>query len=1452
MTEALRRWADDNYLAIEEKRDDELNIIAIEGVGDFLYLHPDDKGKIIDQRFSFAVTGAEFDALYDGVVKYILFEFGGKFYYSNIKKDHLRLDKSVVFRPEFRDFKYLGTATAEELVPFVHLGVHSEYEFLNGSSNCEEWAAKAKFNGMKALGICDRNTLAGTLAFQTACLNNGLKPIIGETVTVACNYDPAADVQETFALKLYVTSPEGWRNLLLVNKAINVDYQGFIPSEELYKLGRGLICVIPPDSELNYFKSDAERCKALLEAYHTAFDQVYYQIDTVEFESEALFRAHLEAIDTYICRCRKMKAYRQTLPIVINDSYYLDREEAPLKALLNKVAGVVNAESSTQYFKNSKETILAYEEWMDVAAPLYEKIIDGMALTATLTDTIEFKIPTGIRHLPKYKFVKTTVEDAFFEKLEQGVQERLVGKVDDLDKYMNELEKECAIIVPNGLCDYFMILWDIMNWCREQGIMTGSGRGSVCGSLIAYCLYITDVDPLKYDLMFERFLNATRVSGERAKSSDSLPDVDADFPVAFRDTVKAYMSKRYGVNHVCSVGTYTRMKLKTCLKDFGKVMGVPFAVMNKLTKDIDDQIEYTWGDLFNYAATSRELFRFVQDHPELVHMTKYALTQCKTSSIHPSAVIVVPQEDEDGNPIDLFGWMPMKKMGDVLVSEWEGKYVDKSGFLKEDILGLNQLDKFSSIIKLIAKNRREQIDVNTIPFNDEEVYRYFQRGWCEDVFQFGAMGLMNYCREAKPQSLDDLIAMTALFRPGPMDVKAHETFVDIKNGRKKPKFDPGMEDITRDTYSLYTYQEQIMKAMVVGGLTPIESDECRTYIKKKNHTALAQFKEKFVNGYSNLIKSKGVVEKRAVEQASEVWEKMLAFASYGFNKCLAGSERIRRVGITRGSYAPTIEEMYEIKNRTSDLWLSHESLSDKYIRSGYGMCWSLNDEGRLVRNKIVDIRFEGVRPVYEITVRSGEKIRCTSNHRFPTPAGEMSIDSGLAVGARLYIWAGYEETNKDYSFQRGRSQNYPTKGQCGFQRQEYHPTVDFENFKRQHAGCPCDKCGKVGKRMEAHHMDGNRANNDVSNLMWLCNSCHKKIHFETLPRHRMGEKGLLTRLEEIVNIQCVGEEKVYDVEVSGNVSHTFLTDGGVVTCNSHAVAYTMMSYWSQWFKVNYPLEFWTTSLQYASKEADIPYRLVEMKKTGVDIEVRPPDINFSGDTFTCDPETNRIFFSLGKVKGVGDRALTLLKQMKAEHGEVFSFEDFITSVPTGVNRTVVLRLITAGAFDLVEGVRNPRQRLDIVKQYLERRGEELPEEFATPDAHTNAWWVFKQREITGYGEVDYTRMLNEYGLGKRMVRLYVTAPEFEKKNEGDEVCIVGRVNNVFERQTKRGDTYGVLQVEINSLIVQVTLWADFWKYQPETEATLLNRVVAVSGRVNFFAGKKVIQSCPSTRLEILQ
>lgn len=664
---------------------------------------------------------------------------------------------------------------------------------------------------------------------------------------------------------------------------------------------------------------------------------------------------------------------------------------------------------------------------------------------------------------------------------------------------------------------------------------------------------------------------------------DSMPDIDCDFPTAYRDDVKAYMTRRYGEHYVCSVGTYTRMKLKTCLKDFGKVMGLPFDKMNKLTKDIDDQIEYTWGDLFAYATQSRELYKFVQEYPELVHMTKYALLQCKTASVHPSAVIIVPKEDANGQPMDLFSWMPCKMMGGVLISEWEGKYIDKSGFLKEDILGLNQLDKFDAIIKLIEKNYNKHIDVNEIPFDDEQVFRYFQLGWCEDVFQFGAMGLMNYCRQAQPHSLEDLVAMTALFRPGPMDVEAHRQFVDIKNGKRKPEYDPGMKDITKDTYSLYTYQEQIMKAVVVGGLSPVESDILRTAIKKKKMDLIESFHGKFREGYMRLLEREGVSDPG--RKADEVWNKLLAFSGYGFNK-------------------------------------------------------------------------------------------------------------------------------------------------------------------------------------------------------------------------------------------------------------------------SHAVAYTIMSYWSMWFKVNYPLEFWTVSLQFAT-ESDVGYRLVEMKKTKEPLEVRPPDINFSADTFTCDPANNRIFFSLGKIKGVGEKALEALTALKAKTGEVFSFEDFISAAGKGVNRTIVMRLIQGGAFDLVENLTSPRQRLRVLEDYLERRGEPLPDEFKDPAVQTNAWWTYRQRELTGYGEIDYHQILMDSIPSKRVAKLYVTTEQFGRMRNGTEVCLVGKVNNVFERQIKNG-TMANVHIEMNDMMVQVTLWPDFWQTCGFDEMSLRGRIIAVSGEIDTFAGKRVLKSNRQTKLYTLQ
>ena len=665
---------------------------------------------------------------------------------------------------------------------------------------------------------------------------------------------------------------------------------------------------------------------------------------------------------------------------------------------------------------------------------------------------------------------------------------------------------------------------------------------------------------------------------------DQLPDIDIDFPANYRDVVKNYIKDKYGYSYTCSIGTYTRMKLKTCIKDFGKAIGLSFDYTNKLTKDIDDQIEYTWGDLFEYASKSKILYKFVQENPELVHLTKYALLQPKAESVHPSAVVIVPKSDEKGEEKDLFSWLPVKEIDGILVSEWEGKYIDKSGFLKEDILGLSQLDKFSNILSLIKKDYNKNINVNEIPLDDADVYRYFKRGWNEDVFQFGTTGLMNYCRQVKPDNINDLIAMNALFRPGPMDINAHQDFADIKAGKKKPSYDFGMEEITKETYSLYVYQEQIMKAAIVGGISQVNSDNMRTAIKKKKIDVLNSFGSSFKTGYSELVKNHGI--KNPDEYASKVWDKLLAFSGYGFNK-------------------------------------------------------------------------------------------------------------------------------------------------------------------------------------------------------------------------------------------------------------------------SHAAAYTIMSYWSQWFKVYYPLEFWTTSLQFA-KESEVPYRLAELKKTGVEIEIRPPDINFSECTFTCDSSEQRIFFALNKIKGIGDVAVSNIVSTRKEGGQFYSLEEFVSRVPSKVNKTVIKCLIIAGAFDLVEKIENQRDRYKLLKQYLDSKGDDMPECYSSEDCKTNAFWIIEQKRLTGYGEVDYETMIRESIPNKRLLKLYINDSMFLSARDNTEASIAGKLIYYQTKEIKSG-TMCICNIDCNNTIIPIVMWPDAYNNIPEPIEDLKDMIIVISGVINKdkFKGVKTLYCNSNSKLYVL-
>lgn len=302
---------------------------------------------------------------------------------------------------------------------------------------------------------------------------------------------------------------------------------------------------------------------------------------------------------------------------------------------------------------------------------------------------------------------------------------------------------------------------------------------------------------------------------------------------------------------------------------------------------------------------------------------------------------------------------------------------------------------------------------------------------------------------------------------------------------------------------------------------------------------------------------------------------------------------------------------------------------------------------------------------------------------------------------------------------------------------------------------------------------------------------------------------------------------------------------------SHAAAYSLVSYWSQWFKVNYPLEFWTTSLQFA-KENEVPYRLAEMKKTGVEIEVRPPDINFSDINFTCDPKEQRIFFSLTKIKGVGEVAVKNIMATRHEGGQFYSLEEFLSRVPSKVNKTVVKCLIIAGAFDLIEELRNPRDRKTLLKKYLEMKGDELPEEYTTPDSNSNAFWILEQKRLTGFGEVDYENMIRDAIPNKRLAKLYVNDNEFLTTKEKTEVAVAGKLIYYKEKEIKNG-VMCTIQIDCNNTIIPILLWPDAYEALDENIANLKGCIIALSGVVekDKFKNEKKLYSNQKTKLYVI-
>lgn len=842
-------WIESNRIPVAlNKKNGTFTIDGFEGT--FEYVVPRDKMVFVieDEKLDFDLIEPE------NPVDYIVYEFGQKIYYSEYGK--------VQIIP----FKYIGKAKHDIMDQTPHLGVRGKYEILNGSRDYEDWCKKAKFLGVEALGICEKNTLAGTLPFQIACQEAGIKPIIGETITIKGD--------ERYEGKVYVVDGQGWKNLLRINKSINVDNDQFIEEKELLKLSEGLVFV---------FDSWVKITDTIVSRYKKAkFHSIYYQFTTVEYLSNQKDKEHLENQKDYL---NKMSLID---PVLINDSFYLDKEDAYIKKKLNAI-GKKPSHNQThdQYFQSIEDSI-------SIINPLFgddnyfEKVVEEICDNAyKIESSCNFEIPLGQLHLPEYQFMSVDDpsveafedqygfspfdnESLFWNLIEEGAAEKL-GDIsdDDFKEYEDRIVTEVDVIKRGGFIDYFLILWDIVEFCNNNNILVGVGRGSAGGSLVAYLLGITGFDPLKYGLLFERFLNEGRLG-------KGLPDIDTDIQGARRDEVKRYIESKFGVHNVTSIGTYGTLKIKQALKDFGKQRGLDHSYLNYHTAIIETD-GTSWDEIFHTAAQSESFKKFVDENFETINDVQLCLNQPRTTSIHAAGVVVTPHEKGK----EIYDWMPVRKIeGDILVSEWEGTYIEEAGFLKEDILGLRQLDKFAKIFELIKENRGEDIKFQDIPLDDEETYKLFQEGQNEDVFQFGTPGLSSYCKDLGPQDIEDLIAAVSLYRPGAMESNSHKEYVDFRNNEDYEinyDYKKLEEDIIKETGGMYIYQEQVMKAFqVIGGFSLVEADGVRKAMGKKIKEKMDGYRDQFLEG----AQERGLPNSTAYS----IWNKLEAFSGYGFNK----------------------------------------------------------------------------------------------------------------------------------------------------------------------------------------------------------------------------------------------------------------------------------------------------------------------------------------------------------------------------------------------------------------------------------------------------------------------------------------------------------------------------------------------------------------------------------------
>lgn len=740
---------------------------------------------------------------------------------------------------------------------FVHLHGHSEYSLLDGGCHVEQMAERAAEQGMSALAITDHGSLFGAIEHYRACQKIGIKSIIGSEVYVAIESRHLRKAARGLPhasnhLVLLAKNDVGYRNLTkLVSKGYleGYYYNPRIDKELLRQHAEGLICLsgciggeIP---HLIQREGLAEAEKAAREFMEIFGDDYYLEIQRHGIDVE-------QKINDGILKLHQKLA----VPLVAtNDFHFLHADDhAAHDALI-----CIQTNKTIQ-----EESRMCYPEGLYMKSPeemyaLFEDIPHALENSLKIAEKCDLELTFGEMHMPNFPIPEEFSSDEQY--LTHLANEGLKRRYDRIDEELQErLDYELGVINEMGFAGYFLIVEDYVRFAKENGISVGPGRGSAAGSLVAYTLKITDTDPIKHSLLFERFLNPERVS---------MPDIDIDFADTGRDRIIRYVVEKYGEANVSQVITFGTMGAKAVIRDVGRVLGISFGEVDRIAKLVPNELKITLDGAIEKVPELRQMAESKDEKGQLISHARKLEGLARHASVHAAAVIIAPGDITDYVPL-----YKAPKDGRV-TTQFDGPTCEDVGLLKMDFLGLKELSLMDETVRLIHLMEPD-FDMEAIPWDDRSTFELFSRGDTVGVFQFESSGMREYLAQLQPDKLEDIIAMNALYRPGPM--ARIPAFIDRKHGREEVTYDhPVLEPILEETYGVITYQEQVQRiARDLSGFTLGQADGIRKAMGKKLTELMEKYKKDFIDGAVENGVDRGIAQK--------VWSDIEVFSGYGFNK----------------------------------------------------------------------------------------------------------------------------------------------------------------------------------------------------------------------------------------------------------------------------------------------------------------------------------------------------------------------------------------------------------------------------------------------------------------------------------------------------------------------------------------------------------------------------------------